>query len=88
MESHNVNRFPVVEGDDIVGMVTRTDFLTTIANSSLPAQGRSNADYAIRKSVLAAISQASWQPSGLNVSVREGIVSVRRVVKSDIGAKP
>lgn len=82
MESHNVKRFPVMRGEEIVGMVTRTDFLTALANVSLVA-GYSEGDDQIRRSVIVAISHAPWRPCGLNVRVRDGVVTLRGTVKSD-----
>src|SRR5689334_23171264 len=69
MERHNVKRFPVMRGDEIVGMVTRADFLTAIANASLDGYDVSDADERIRASVVEALSQAAWRPCRLNVSV-------------------
>lgn len=83
MERHNVKRFPVMRGDEIVGMVTRADFLTAMANASVDGFGVSAADEAIRAAVMAALSQASWRPCALNVSVHDGVVTLRGTVKSD-----
>lgn len=87
MESRNVSRFPVMRGDDIVGMVTRTDFMTAVGNSSLDVQGASDADEAIRNSVTATLSQASWRPCALNVSVHHGVVTLRGAVRGDNARK-
>src|SRR5579859_7249118 len=35
MEARNLKRFPVMRGEELIGMVTRADFLTAIANLSL-----------------------------------------------------
>ncbi|HLZ01120.1 MAG TPA: CBS domain-containing protein [Bradyrhizobium sp.] len=83
MESCNVKRFPVMRGDEIVGMVTRADFLPAIANSALDIPDASGVDDEIRRSIIATISHASWRPCGLNVSVHDGIVTLRGVVRSD-----
>lgn len=83
MESCNVHRFPVMRGDEIVGMVTRSDFLAALASPSLAAVGYSENDKQIRKSALAALSHAPWRPCGLNVTVHEGVVSLRGTVRSD-----
>jgi CBS domain-containing protein/ribosomal protein S17 len=87
MESRNLKRFPVMRGDDIVGMVTRTDFLTAIANASLEIRRVSNADDEIRNSITAALSQAAWRPRALKVAVRDGVVTLRGTVKSDNARK-
>lgn len=87
MEARNVKRFPVMRGDEIVGMVTRADFLTAIASFWLDNQGSSSVDDDIRTSVVTALSQASWRPCALNVSVHDGIVTLRGVVRSDNSRK-
>jgi CBS domain-containing protein len=83
MERHKVKRFPVMHGDEIVGMVTRADFLMAIANVSLDRYAVSGADEEIRKSVVAALSQASRRPCALKVSVYDGIVTLKGAVRSD-----
>ncbi len=87
METRNVKRFPVMRGDEIVGMVTRADFLTAIANLSLDKQPSWGADDDIRAQVVTALSQAAWRPCGLNVSVHDGVVTLRGTVKSDNARK-
>ena len=87
MEARNVKRFPVMRGDQIVGMVTRADFLRAIADISLDKHGLSGSDDDIRTSVVAALSQASWRPCGLNVSVHDGVVTLRGVVRNDNARK-
>jgi CBS domain-containing protein len=83
MESHGVKRFPVLRDEEIVGIVTRTDFLAAIANLSLDRVGYADGDNEIRKSVVTALSQAAWRPCGLNVSVHEGVVTLRGTVRND-----
>ena len=87
MESHNVKRFPVMRGEEMVGMVTRADFLSAIANRSLDAGHYSDNDSQIQNAVITALSRASWRPCALNVSVREGVVVLRGTVKGDNARK-
>lgn len=87
MESHNVKRLPVVRGEEIVGMVTRADFLAAIANRSLNAGSYSYDDNQIREAVVAALSHASWQPCALNVSIHDGVVVLRGTVSGDNARK-
>lgn len=83
MESRNLKRFPVLRGDEIVGMVTRTDFLSAIARLSSNVSSSSESDDQIRKSILAALSRVPWRPCGLNVIVHNGVVSLKGSVSSD-----
>lgn len=83
MESHGVTRFPVMRDNQLVGMVTRTDFMTAIATLRLDLPPSSGNDDQIRASVIAALANAPWRPAALNVSVHDGIVSLRGSIRSD-----
>ena len=77
MESHRVRRLPVMNGDKIVGIVTYSDFLPAVARLMLNAQSFAQDDESIRSAVVAAITSAPWTPSGLNVSVSDGTVTLK-----------
>jgi CBS domain/BON domain len=83
MESNNVKRLPVVRGNRLVGIASRTDFLAAVADLAGDAVSPSADDDHIRRAVWAAIGHAVWRPYRLNVTVRDGIVSLRGVVKGD-----
>jgi CBS domain-containing protein len=83
MESRNVKRLPVLRGDRLVGIVTRSDFLATVADLAHNAPSVSEGDEYIRSAVSAAIEQAAWRPCKLKVAVRDGIVSLSGVVTND-----
>jgi len=82
MESRGLKRFPVVRGDDLVGMVTRTDFLTAIATVSRDKHGSTRSDDEIRRSLLTFLSQAPWRPRPLDIEVQDGTVTLRGAVSS------
>lgn len=77
MESRRVGRLPVMKGDKIVGIVTHSDLLPVIARLVLDAQSVAQDDEKVRSAVVAAIEHAPWAPSGLNVSVSDGVVSLK-----------
>lgn len=83
MERRNLNHVPVMRNDRVVGIITRSDFLSAVAGPLTGAPGYSENDNHIRRSVLAAMAGMPWQPVGLNVSVRDGFVTLRGVVKGD-----
>ena len=85
MESENIKRVPVVRGDRLVGIVTRADFLATVADLAreIPSPSPSADDDHIRSAVMAEIEQAAWRPCKLKVSVRDGIVNLSGVVESE-----
>ncbi len=83
MESRNVKRLPVMRGEEIVGIVTRSDFLPAIVTLARNPENYSADDEKIRSAVVDAIMPAPWRPCGLNVSVRDGVVGLRGVARSD-----
>ena len=83
MQSSRVKRLPVMRGERMVGIVTRSDFLAAVAGLARSIPDPSAADDRIRSDVMAAIGQAPWRPCRLNVTVRDGIVSLNGVVKKE-----
>ena len=85
MEAHNVKRLPVMCGDELVGMVTRTDFMPAVARLARSAGADSIApdDDRIRELVIAAMAEAPWRPCAMNVAVQDGLVSLRGSVRSE-----
>jgi CBS domain-containing protein len=83
IESLNITRFPVMRHDDIVGMVTRADFMRAISRLSRHSAACSATDNQIRNSVLVALSGASWRPCTLDVTVQDGVATLQGTVKND-----
>ena len=83
MESHDIKRVPVVRGKRVVGIVPRSDFLAAAAGLARNVPHPPLADEDIRRAVSEAIGQASWRPRRLNITVRDGIVTLRGVVERD-----
>lgn len=80
MESNKVKRLPVVRGNRLVGIVTRSDFLPTLADLARHAPSPSADDDRLREQVIAAIEGAAWAPCRLKVTARDGVVSLSGVV--------
>jgi CBS domain-containing protein len=83
MERRHLNHVPVMRGDRIVGIITRSDFLSAVAGPLTAASGHSEDDDLIRRSVLAAMTKVPRQPAGLNVSVKDGVVTLRGTAPSE-----
>ena len=85
MEAHRVKRLPVLRGDRLVGMVTRTDFLPAVARlvRRTVAQAGAPNDDRVRELVIAAMADAPWRPCAMNIAVNGGIVSLRGSVRSE-----
>jgi CBS-domain-containing membrane protein/ribosomal protein S17 len=86
MQASSIKRLPVTRGEKMVGILTRSDFLPAIANLAHIA-GPSSDDDHIRNEVTAALRQTPWRPCPLNVAVRDGIVGLSGVVRSESARK-
>lgn len=87
MESGNVKRLPVVRNGKPVGIITRSDFLSAIAVMADAAKDASTGDAEIRGAVENALRNVSWRPSRFSVTVRNGVVSLRGIVRKDSARK-
>ncbi|MDE2376946.1 CBS domain-containing protein [Bradyrhizobium sp.] len=81
METRNVKRLPVLQGDRVVGIVTRSDFLPVVARLARQEPAVPESDERIRGAVIAAMENADWAPCALNVGVSDGVVSLRGTVR-------
>jgi CBS-domain-containing membrane protein len=83
MERRHLNHIPVMRDGRIVGIITRSDFLSAVAGPLTGASGYSGGDNQLRRAVLAALAAIRWQPIGLNVSVKDGAVTLRGVIRGE-----
>lgn len=78
MQRHGIKRVPVVEGNKLVGIVSRADLLRGLAREAELMPGASAEDYALRARVLEALSsepREGW--SSINVLVQNGAIELR-----------
>jgi len=68
METSSVKRLPVLRGNRLVGIVTRSDFLAAVADLASAAAAPSADDERIRNEVATVIAQAAWRPCELKVA--------------------
>ncbi len=87
MERHNVKRLPVMRNDLLIGIITRSDFLIAIASMGDRVADGSSTDSEIRNQVQAALEKPKWRPRRLDVTVRDGVVTLRGVVESKSARK-
>jgi CBS domain-containing protein len=83
METKGIKRLPVTRGKQMVGIVTRSDFLAAVADLARNVPSRFAEDDRIRSAVSTEIEQAAWRPCKLKVGVRDGVVSLSGVVENE-----
>lgn len=83
MEKHHIKRLPVLDGDRIVGIVTRSNLLRAVADLAQDVPDPTADDDHIRERIIAAIDKTDWRPFGLAVNVRGGVVHLHGVITDE-----
>jgi CBS domain-containing protein len=83
MERNNVNRLPVVRGDKLVGIVTRSNLLQAVAELARDVPDPTADDDHIRNHIIASIEKNDWAPYGLSVIARNGNVHLSGVITNE-----
>jgi CBS domain-containing protein len=60
MERHRIKRVPVVQGDNLVGIVSRHNFIAAIADVSRNTAEIGSSDALVRRRVLAVLRSREW----------------------------
>jgi len=75
MEENHIKRLPVLDGDKLVGIVSRSNLLRAIASIAPAAQPVEADDAAIREALLAELTRQPWSRRAENsVVVTDGVV--------------
>jgi CBS domain-containing protein len=81
MERRRIKRVPVIEGDVLVGIVSRLDLLRTLLREIEAQRSEDRGDDDIREQILAELAKAAWVPKdGLSISVKDGVVELNGVI--------
>lgn len=80
MEKRHIKRVPVLRGEQIVGIVTRSNLLQAVAGLAHDVPDPTADDDHVRERIVMAIDKADWRPFGLGVTVRDGIVHLHGVI--------
>lgn len=83
MGRKNVKRLPVVRGNMVVGIVTRSDLLRAVASLARDVPDPTADDDHIRSRVIGSIEKNDWQPMQLGVTVRNGIVHLSGMITDE-----
>ncbi len=81
MERRRIKRVPVIEGDVLVGVVSRLDLLRALLRAIEAQHSEGRGDDEIREQILAELAKAAWVPKdGLSISVKDGVVELNGVI--------
>ena len=83
MEKNHVKRLPVIRDGKLVGIVTRTNLLRTVASLARDVPDPTADDDHIRKRILDEIEKQVWCPIGLSVIVRDRIVHLSGLITEE-----
>jgi len=83
MERHNVKRLPVVRGDKLVGIVTRSNLLQAATELARDVPDPTADDDHVRNHIIASIEKNDWAPYGLSVIARNGNVHISGVITNE-----
>jgi CBS domain-containing protein len=87
MEANAIKRVPIVENGRLVGIVSRANLLRAVA-SARPRLEIPLADASIREELLGLLQREAWgRPWLLNVIVKDGVVELWGVARSDAERK-
>jgi len=77
MERKRIKRVPVLCGEQLVGIVTRSNLMHAMVSMARVVQPVAKDDGTIRESLLSEMQKADWAPVAMtNVLVRDGVVEL------------
>lgn len=81
MERRRIKRLPVLDGDVLLGIVSRADLLRSLLQALDLRRAEARSDDEILEQILAELTKAPWVPrDGLSVSVKDGVVNLSGVI--------
>jgi CBS domain-containing protein len=84
MEGHRIKRVPVLQGDRVVGVVSRADLLRALSVVARGREGSAPDDSTIRDRILDTLAKEPWAPrTTLNVTVIGGVVDLWGTIGND-----
>lgn len=83
MERNNIKRLPVLRGNTVVGIVTRSNLLQAVASLARDIPDPTADDDRIRDRIIQSIEKEDWSPLNLEVVVRDGIVHLSGIITDE-----
>ena len=81
MERRRIKRVPVLDGDVLVGIISRADLLRSLLRALEAHHAEIRRDDEILEQILAELAKAAWVPKdGLSISVKDGVVDLNGVI--------
>jgi len=83
MEKNQVKRLPVMRGDKLVGIVSRSNLVQAVASLAREIPDPTADDDHIRRRIIDTLGKKDWCPLGLNIVVRDGIVHLSGIITEE-----
>ena len=84
MDHHKIKRVPVMRGDKVVGMVSRSNLLRALLSRDPQQPASAPSDEALRRAVEAAVKGQAWESAWpVNIIVNAGVVHLWGFVAGD-----
>jgi CBS domain-containing protein len=83
MEKNDIKRLPVMSGNILKGIVTRSNLLQAVASMAHEIPDPTADDDHIRDRIIRTVSETDWRPVGFEVTVRNGVVHLHGIITTD-----
>jgi len=83
MEKNKLKRLPVMRGDKLVGIVSRSNLLQAVASLARQIPDPTADDDHIRNRIIDGLGRNDWCPQGLSVAVHDGVVDLGGIITDE-----
>jgi CBS domain-containing protein len=87
MEKKGIKRLPVMSGDTLKGIVTRSNLLQAVASIAHEIPDPTADDDHIRNRITRTVNAMDWRPIGFEVTARKGVVHLHGIITTDQARK-
>jgi CBS domain-containing protein len=83
MEKNGIKRLPVMSGNTLKGIVTRSNLLQAVASMAHEIPDPTADDDHIRERITRTVNATDWRPVSFEVTVRNGVVHLHGIITTD-----